>query len=88
MRTMSTLLSPGHFNSQPHKGADALHIAYTQDGDISIHSPTRGLTVCRVEEAAWLYHFNSQPHKGADAVSVCRIVHPVISIHSPTRGLT
>ena len=56
---------------------------------ISIHSPTRGLTLLRRQEKHLAIHFNSQPHKGADQLTLNAFrVNSLISIHSPTRGLT
>ena len=56
-----------HFNSQPHKEADACrNCDITGEIHISIHSLTRRLTRERFDELNPDKHFNSQPHKEAD----------------------
>ena len=57
-----------HFNSQPPKGADESQREERNGGEISIHSPTRGLTHPYSTQSRSFEYFNSQPHKGADCV--------------------
>ena len=56
--------------------------------NISIHTPTRGVTLACAVLLSIPGYFNPHSHKGSDAENVYFVPIPNISIHTPTRGVT
>ena len=55
---------------------------------ISIHTPTRGVTLPPRQIPGANIHFNPHSHKGSDDGFISHVHSYVISIHTPTRGVT
>ena len=78
-----------YFNPHSHKGSDGDYGGEHSDDDISIHTPTRGVTISRWAPRITTLNFNPHSHKGSDetkGVFLRSVIH--ISIHTPTRGVT
>ena len=77
-----------HFNSQPHKEADAFFCPVTIPVQYFNSQPHKEADSQLLPEISGKNHFNSQPHKEADRVNkgVARV--GIISTHSLTRRLT
>ena len=77
-----------NFNPHSHKGSD-LQLLYTiKLSKISIHTPTRGVTLLNQYPGLYENDFNPHSHKGSDNGFRWSWRLLVISIHTPTRGVT
>ena len=84
----SAMDSMQYFNPHSHKGSDEDLKMFEKEIDISIHTPTRGVTETYWHiKIIWNY-FNPHSHKGSDDIKdLCTRIED-ISIHTPTRGVT
>ena len=56
--------------------------------NISIHTPTKGVTLIRQISLIVAIHFNPHSHKGSDIANLTIPLNTTISIHTPTKGVT
>ena len=57
--------------------------------DISIHTPTKGVTDFQKKQYDTNKYFNPHSHEGSDAIkSTYDPMFTKISIHTPTKGVT
>ena len=61
-----------YFNPHSHKGSDASSCGWCRWIYISIHTPTRGVTLFDVFLCKNLYNFNPHSHKGSDHSCFCQ----------------
>ena len=55
---------------------------------ISIHTPAKGVTFCRLLHRGWLCDFNPHSREGSDADACKQIIGDMISINTPAKGVT
>ena len=60
----------------------------TDNADISIHTPTQGVTDFLYGEFLVQFYFNPHSHAGSDVDYVAKVAVHNISIHTPTQGVT
>ena len=77
-----------HFNPHSHKGSDQRGCCCRYFDNISIHTPTRGVTQFLNRTRKRQINFNPHSHKGSDLGVKCQDNLMYISIHTPTRGVT
>ena len=57
-------------------------------GHVSIHTPTKGVTVCLPIFQSVLLGFNPHTHEGCDIQARWVRAQRAVSIHTPTKGVT
>ena len=55
---------------------------------ISIHTPTKGVTIPDDVEKTFWENFNPHSHEGSDLIYLRKSRKDLISIHTPTKGVT
>ena len=63
-----------YFNPHSHKGSDNSFPMPATSYDISIHTPTRGVTADELKKIADELNFNPHSHKGSDS---CKDIKPL-----------
>ena len=78
-----------YFNPRSYKRSDEHRMEKAENLiEISIHAPTRGATVQRMNLRCLVLDFNPRSYKRSDTCIGTSICAPEISIHAPTRGAT
>ena len=75
------------FNPHTHAGCDSFTAVTLQVGEVSIHTPTQGVTFGKGFIRGTI-GFNPHTHAGCDGSKVCITVLAHVSIHTPTQGVT
>ena len=75
------------FNPHSHTGSDLCQDQRAIFTEVSIHTPTRGVTKGRVK-ARHTKGFNPHSHTGSDLHVTAIALGTHVSIHTPTRGVT
>ena len=77
------------FNPRTHTGCDKKPGVTRAKYHVSIHAPTRGATMPRIDRFSSSIGFNPRTHTGCDAVRGLGLGdQDSVSIHAPTRGAT
>ena len=76
------------FNPHSHAGSDGGRVPCCGDLGVSIHTPTRGVTLRVLPSQQRRCSFNPHSHAGSDAEAEALKAQIKVSIHTPTRGVT
>ena len=69
-------------------GSDMIMAALAEVHDVSIHTPTWGVTSSALAVASAVLCFNPHSHMGSDAQLLSSSITVSVSIHTPTWGVT
>ena len=75
------------FNPHTHAGCDRLSSRMVRYRDVSIHTPTQGVTLLRYCKP-YIFSFNPHTHAGCDQGTGDIPNDAIVSIHTPTQGVT
>ena len=81
------LLDTG-FNPHTHEGCDDAAFLKRLRFRVSIHTPTKGVTLRATIYSNVYYSFNPHTHEGCDSVADGFFLEDQVSIHTPTKGVT
>ena len=56
--------------------------------EVSIHTPTKGVTRWIIPAGTFYLCFNPHTHEGCDFEEQQNIIYDLVSIHTPTKGVT
>ena len=91
MTLPSGLINPHRtrFNPHTHAGCDYSCFAYCYSRqNVSIHTPTQGVTYTRRWVLRMVQRFNPHTHAGCDLLAMTIVLRLLVSIHTPTQGVT
>ena len=76
------------FNPHTHAGCDITVLNSRPSNQVSIHTPTQGVTRNTVVITLFPSCFNPHTHAGCDPVNTAAYTRIKVSIHTPTQGVT
>ncbi len=88
LHTGQALFPHTHFNPHSHAGSDQADSMVLANGEISIHTPTQGVTFLRHLFKVFCSISIHTPTQGVTTVRQDTAAFRTISIHTPTQGVT
>ena len=76
------------FNPHTHEGCDLPVFTQWVNPNVSIHTPTKGVTFTSCLSVTARTSFNPHTHEGCDIGTTELLRIPLVSIHTPTKGVT
>ena len=77
------------FNPHTHEGCDIiLFLVVLFVNHVSIHTPTKGVTLLPLCKNIRRFSFNPHTHEGCDSINLNYMFMDKVSIHTPTKGVT
>ena len=76
------------FNPHTHEGCDKRYGKESPFFDVSIHTPTKGVTLFSSNHSPSRWCFNPHTHEGCDRDGCLLPPGTLVSIHTPTKGVT